>query len=273
MHASAQLNFRFRPDDGSVNSGAVQPKNEISFFRQSWVELGGHWGAVRAGRQLSPLQELNGNYDAWGTDTVATPHTGGINSGTRYNNFVEYRSPVYAGLQVFGGIASREDNVNGAPLGTLATSAPTGIAAQYSAGPLAAALAWDRNGVGQKTVGAYASYDFKVATLLTQYEKGDIGTSGAIINGIGVARPSRPGVTSVTRYSLTSLIPLGATVLKVGLGHYPDEQMNKLSLGADYFLSKRTNLYVDFGKLRGANSNLTSLNKQPRFDIGIWHRF
>jgi predicted porin len=136
-----------------------------------------------------------------------------------------------------------------------------------------AALAWDRNGEDRKTVGAYGSYNFGVVKLWGQFEKGDIAPTGNIVNGIGVGRPSRPGVTSVKRYSFSVSAPIGVAVLKAGYGHYDEEQVNKVALGADYFLSKRTNLYANMAKLSGDNTTLTDANRKVRFDAGIWHRF
>lgn len=272
LKVTAVLNHRFRPDDGTLNPGAVQTAGSTQFWRHSWVQLSSSFGAVRLGRYLSPLQEVNGAFDVWGTDTVATPHTGGINSGSRYNNLVEYRSPNLGGLQLVAGIATGEDNVNGAAIGSRAPYHPAGIAVRYTAGPVDAALAWDRNGSGLKTIGAYGSYDFGVVKLLAQFEKGDASAGVSPVNGIGVP-PVKPGITKVSRFSVTAGAPVGAFVLKAGYGRYADEQVSKLCLGADYFLSKRTNLYADLGKLRGDNPNLTSANRQTRLDLGLWHRF
>jgi predicted porin len=273
MQAMALLNIRFRPDDGQLNPGAVNIPGTTQLFRHSFVQLGSkNYGVIRLGRYLSPLQEVNGAFDVWGTDTVATPHTGGINSGSRYNNQIELRSPNFGGLQVIAAYATREDNVNGAAAGTLAPEAPKGLAVRYTNGPVDASLAWDRNGSGLKTIGAYGSYDFSVARLYAQYEKGDATPGVAIVNGIGVT-PLKAGITSVSRYSVTASVPQGSWVLKGGYGYYPDEQVKKLGLGADYFFSKRTNLYMDAAKLSGDNAGLTDANRQARFDVGLWHRF
>jgi len=271
--ALAVLNHRFRPDDGLLNQGAVQSAGTTQFWRHSFVQLGGPLGAVRLGRYLSPLQEVNGAYDPWGTDTAATTHVGGINSGSRYNNLVEYRAPAFFGIQAVAAMATREDNVNGAASGALAPSKPAGVYVRYNSGSVDASVAWDRNGDGRKTVGAYGSYDFGVAKLWGQFEKGDIAPTGSTINSIGVGRPSQAGVTSVKRYAASVSAPVGAAVLKLGYGFFDEEQVHKIGVGGDYFLSKRTNLYVNVAKLGGDNTTLTDVNRKVRADIGIWHRF
>jgi len=74
MYASFYLNHRFNPENGTVNPGGNRESTDNQFWRNSFVELGGNWGAVRLGRYLAPIQELNGNYDAFGTDTVGSVH-------------------------------------------------------------------------------------------------------------------------------------------------------------------------------------------------------
>ena len=271
MTATAYLNHRFKPDDGTLNPGSVVAAGSTQFYRHSFVQLGGGFGEVRLGRYLPPLQELNGAFDVFGTDTVGSTHTQGINAGARYNNIIEYRSPKLGGVQVLAMYATREDNVNNAPAGSFAPEHPTGLSARYTAGPVDAAVAWDRNGLGQKTIGVYGAYDFGAAVLQGQFEKGDVTPGVLPVNNSG-AIPGA-GVTSAKRWSVSTKIPVGVAVIKAGYLRFVDEQARKIGVGVDYNLSKRTNLYSDLGKMSGDNPALTEDNKKTRLDVGIWHRF
>jgi predicted porin len=243
-------NHRFNANDGTVNSG-------IGFWRQSWVGLSGGFGDVRLGKMLPPLQEFNGQYEPWdGGDTVANVHTGGIASGftnARYNGAAYYRSPSFGGAQLHAMVA--DSNQNGGGAGVANGETPVGVGVQFVNGPLSLALAGDRTATDVKTLGAYGKYNFGVATLLAQFERGNL-----------VADDDK-----VARWSIGGLIPIGAAVIKVGYLKASDEEFSKIGLGADYWLSKRTRLYTDVGKIRGDGP--TDGAKKTKFDLGVQHKF
>lgn len=265
MKAIFLLNHRFRPNTGEINN----PGGAGFFFRNSWVGLAGGFGDVRLGRILMPLQDFNGGYDPFGTDTVGSTHTGGINATVRATNSIYYRSPSLGGLQVHAAIAAAEGQIAGEQGGTagkpLNKERPLGLGVVYAAGPLKVAVAYDRNSAEQKTTALYGSYNLGVATLMGQFEKGDTNISTAsLVN------------KSVKRWSLGATVPMGAAVIKAGYTRWTDEDTKKLGLGVDYNLSKRTQLYADLGKLSGNGSAtlpLTALNRKAKFDVGIFHKF
>ena len=71
MYAFFALNYRFNAATGQSTS---QPETG-RFFRQSWAGLGGGFGDVRLGRMLPVLQEYNGGFDPFGTETIGSTHT------------------------------------------------------------------------------------------------------------------------------------------------------------------------------------------------------
>jgi predicted porin len=283
MRAFFYMNHRF-----NANTGAQRDAN--AFWRQSWVGLGGSsFGEVRMGKILPPLQDLNGNFEIGDGDgagvRVASVHTGGLfagnnNYGNRYANSIYYKSPNLAGLTVHAMIAAGDQNSDptAAGLPTLSASGstkPAGLGVDYAAGPLRIAAAYDRSADDRKTKGIYGSYNAGVANFMAQWEKGDTGPVG------------NPSATDVSRWSIGAKVPLGATILKAGYTKWSDEDVKKIGMGADYFLSKRTNLYAEFGKFSGngrANSAtytgaatgpgaLTDTSRKARFALGLWHRF
>ncbi len=251
MRAFFAMNHRFNPNNGTTNETFAS-----RYWRQGWVGLRGGFGEVRLGRFLPPLQTLNGEFDPFITDTVGSTHTGGINAGSagsaRYNNAIDYVTPSLGGLTVRAMIAAADQNASAALAN--GTERPIGFGINYAAGPLRVALAYDRNALDFKTTGVYGSFNAGFATLMAQWENGDVSATA-----------------DVTRWSVGARVPMGAATLKAGYTNWSDENTKKIGVGLDYALSKRTNLYTDLGKLGGSGQTATA--KKARFDVGVFHRF
>lgn len=253
MNAFFALNYRFNAGTGQGTSAYTSS----SFWRQSWVGLGGGFGDVRLGRMLPVLQEFNGGFDPFGTETVGSTHSGGLNAGlagsARLNNAIYYRSPRLGGLQVHANIAAGDSQILS---GTSFTSGerPIGLGAIYAAGPLRFAVAYDRNTRDQKTKGIYAAYNLGVAEVMGQWENGDVSATA-----------------DQTVYSIGARVPMGASVVKVGYRNNSDAEQKKFGLGLDYNLSKRTIVYADVAKQSGDGFGTAA--KKAQFDVGVWHKF
>jgi predicted porin len=283
MKAFFSVNHRFvigtGQANGTTNTGGTDP-----FWRNAWVGAGGGFGDMRLGRMLMPLQDMNGGFDPFATGTVASTHTGGIAATVRANNTIYYRSPSLGGLSVHAAIASGDGQL--ATVGETGsattkyfanpklqtTERPVGLNVRYAAGPINVGLGYDKNSADMKTAGLYASFDFGAAKLMTQFEKGDNYT--ALIGG---------KVEKIKAFSVGMTAPLGAFLLRAGYLRINSDLLNvstttvqqgdgaKLGIGADYSLSKRTNLYASFGKWSGDRFNAAT--KKGRYDFGITHRF
>lgn len=269
--------FFFANHRYNLNTGAQRDAN--AFWRQGWVGLGGNFGDVRLGKQLPPLQVVNGDFDPFGTETVGSTHTGGIYSGntrygSRYVNSIYYRSPNLSGLS-FGAMIAAGDNNSEAPVASglqgSGKERPLGFVVDYAAGPIRLSAAYDRNADDKKTTGVYGSYNAGVAALMFQWEKGDLYTGGAATK------------KDAGRWSIGTSVPFGAATFKAGYTKWKDEDVKKFGVGLWYSLSKRTTLYTDVGKLSGkgyADANggatpgvLSDLNRKAQFDVGINHKF
>jgi predicted porin len=257
MYATFLLNHRFNPDTGTVNPGANNA-TPTQFFRQSFVELGGRFGAVRMGRWLAPFQEYNGTFDAFVTDTVGSLHVNGIfNRGNvRINSFLEYRTPTIAGFSGLLGIGEADEQGVASP-----KVRPAGAGLRYKEGAIDIAAAWDRTAADVKTLGLYAGYAFGFGRVMGQFE-----TTDPVVAG-----NRKPKV-----WSISTRIPLGVVELKAGYANLRAETSSsdkkKVGIGADYNLSKRTQLYADFGKFSGGSA-VGEEEKKARYDIGVFHRF
>ncbi|MEY8688702.1 MAG: porin, partial [Leptothrix sp. (in: b-proteobacteria)] len=275
MSAYFGLNMRFNPENGTTNpggnvstvttsngtngTGAVANTNNpnVQIFRNSWVGLNTNAGAVQMGRFLAPFQELNGNYDAFGTDTVGSVHVNAFNTGAagnvRVNSALEYRSPVLGGAQVL--LMTADTNAQGIATPTVR---PFSAAVSFNQGPVSLGVGTDKKANDLKTLGVYGKFTLPSnAAVMFQYEKGDVSAT-----------------TTSKGYSISTKVPVGAFDLKAGyLTVKPSvgASQKKLGLGVDYNLSKRTQLYVDMGKRSG--DALTVDNKKNQFDVGIFHKF
>jgi predicted porin len=284
MYAFFALNHRFNIASGTVNSasntcaGSPTPTASVcspvnTFWRNTAVGLGGGFGDVRLGRILMPLQDMNGGFDPWATGTVGSIHTGGITATIRANNAIYYRSPSLGGVSIHAAIAAGEGQLQGetannfgqvagrGPLGD--QERPIGLSVRYAAGPLNVGLAYDKNYADIKTIGAYASFDFGFMKLMGQFEKGDSSNNAGTL------------LENMKNYSIGVRAPLGAVTVLAGYVR-ADSDLNgrdggKFGLGAEYSLSKRTNLYADVGKSNG--DRFTDAQKKTAFDVGITHRF
>jgi predicted porin len=281
MRAFFSANHRFQINTGAINAPGG------TFWRQAWVGLGGGFGDVRLGKILMPLQDFNGQFDAFDTGYVASTHTGGIFATIRATNAIYYRSPNLGGLVFHAAIAAGDNQIPGecgfnlAASATGATSAitrncfgnstaasangserPLGLAAGYLAGPLRLVAAYDRNATDDTTIGLYGGFNAGFANFMAQYERGDRGPNA-----------------EVDRWSISAKIPMGAVTFKAGYARASDEDFSKFGLGLQYDLSKRTNFYTNMGKFSGDGTDLggtaavRSINKKTRFDIGVTHAF
>jgi predicted porin len=258
MYAFFAMNYRFNQGTGQDTTTS----SPTQFWRQTWVGLGGAFGDVRLGRMLPPLQEFNGGYDPFGTETIGSTHANGafnvagLAGNARINNAIYYRSPSMAGLSVHAAIAAGDQQLAGSPTTnyTGGPERPVGLAAQYAAGPIRAALAYDRNTLDLKTIGVYGAYNFGFADVMFQYEKPDVSPSD-----------------DTKIWSIGARVPFGAAVAKVGYRNWSDAEQKKLAVGLDYSLSKRTIVYADVAKQSG--DGFTSTQKKAMFDVGVWHKF
>jgi predicted porin len=289
MYAFFALNHRFNINNGTANSESNTCFNNAAnplpsptpavctgvntFWRNTAVGLGGGFGDVRLGRILMPLQDMNGGFDPFATGTVGSTHTGGITATIRANNAIYYRSPSLGGLSVHVAIAAGEGQLQGetrnafgsvAPRGALGDQErPIGLSVRYAAGPINVGLAYDKNFADIKTIGAYASFDFGFMKLMGQFEKGDSSNLGGTL------------LENQKNYSIGVRAPLGPVTILAGYlrsdSDLDNRDASKFGLGAEYSLSKRTNLYTNVGKSSG--DRLSTAAKKTAFDVGITHRF
>ena len=253
--------------------------------RHSYVGLTGGFGTVVGGRLDGVRYGIFNTYDPFAGGTVGnfTQMTGQVD---RADNAIAYISPSFAGFtltaayasNIQGGEGTRTGSNGGNDLDLRLNTLMLG----YDNGPISAKLDYEqittRNGLDDNrlwvsTLGG--SYDFGVVKVSALYDimKSDVNYAA--------------GRSDFRNWMVGAKAPIGKFTLKANYGRVENKLVDnadskKWAIGADYALSKRTNLYADFGRIQNdnlatrtitsaANSN-AGLGVQG-FDLGIAHNF
>ena len=326
LKAIFQLENGFNVNNGKMGSYGYNGTS-LLFGRQAYVGLtSDSLGTFTAGRQYDPLvdmvQPLTG--DNFFGSTFATPGDVDNNdNSSRTNNALKYVSPVFAGFQfeglyALGGVAGQTGSgQTWGAAGTYATG-PFSLAAGYlsmsnnHATALVRTTGWSGTSDGMfdsatpAVAGVNAAYAtasrIGIASVAVQYVTGpwtgNLSYSNAQYYQDGSSTFASTQKYNVGRaylgYQITpaALLGIGYAYTK-GTGD-ASATYNQVSLGGDYSLSKRTDLYVvgawqhASGEQRtpgvgggleaatasiGSYGNQASTDNQVMVSVGIRHKF
>jgi predicted porin len=276
LKAKFALETFFQADNGAQGRYPF----DTFWSRNAYVGLAGDFGQTSLGRTtnqffLSTLL-FNALGDSFGyspairqvlTPTVQHPEMLAFLGDTGWSNSMLYNSPKFGGFSF---------NLQGAlGEGTLGTTgASYGGNVLYFGGPFAATLAYQKvkhgilpttpsvQSVGFESQDALQiglSYDFTVVKLFGQFS--EVQTNAA-------------ADTKSTIYGIGATVPLGAGKLLGQYGQataeYPtyDVDSKTLTVGYDYFLSKRTDIYAVV-----VSDKLTNLSTGNTVALGLKHKF
>jgi predicted porin len=271
LKAIFQLESGFDVGTGKLNQGGRE------FGRQAYVGLtGNQWGTVTLGRQYDPSVDMVQGItaDNYFGSIMATPgDVDNYDNDLRVSNSVKYVSPVFAGFQ-FEGLYAFSNLA-----GTTGQGQTWGAAATYNNGPLGLAASYlyannpstgrpvtqaDGSNTGWNSpssdslflspvnIGYQTAHSISIARAAGQYALGPV-TFGASYSFAQYVSDGHSTFTSQEKFSTGNafvnyqltpamLLGLGYTYTKASgdtSAHY-----NQVSLGADYSLSKRTDLYA-----------------------------
>jgi GBP family porin len=295
--------------DNSVPQGAVtgttpnSPVNGVAgssrlFSRTAQVGLSSEQaGDLLFGRAYTPF------YATW---TSIEPGAGGFVGGavnfavgntTRFDNAIYYNSPKLYGFQLTTAFRLGESTTNNANPANPATSAKDGgnagnASLTYAAGPVLAAYSYmsiknqfDNN--TQRTQFAGAAYDLKVVKLDAMYFNTRSATVRQQAYGVGASVP-------IQAWNIFAQVARIDNRFQTATVNQTANDATFVGLGAQYNLSKRTDLYASYGKQinKGAAVNVitdasnaglftttgATANVLPGFDpwsaqVGIRHKF
>jgi predicted porin len=297
LSAQFQIEHRFSADTGAIS-------NASSFWQGlSYVQLSSTTaGKVYLGRNYTPAFLLAVRLDPFGWDGVGemgslqygnyrTPDPAITSAATangrsmtgssvRESNAIGYISPSFSGFSVHAATSLSEATNNGRVMS---------LNGNYEAGPLFIGLNAEKvykgNYQDQHIYQIGASYDFGVTKIMaygaqTNYGARVLGngqtvfTGGTIPNSNGQVLNTINGANRVKAkvYEIAAVTPIGGGALKTGFIQVspdgPNNKIQKLGVGYDYFLSKRTKVYVD-----GAYAKEETLSKSKLVAVGMRHDF
>lgn len=258
LSAQFQIEHRLNPDTGAQNSA------NAFWNGRSYVQLTSKAvGAVYLGREYTPSFNVQVKSDPFGNDGVGQAGSAAlwgnyqapdaIGNGSRTSNTVGYKSPVLmGGLTINAAVGLSEAT----GLGRV-----QGINAEYAQGPLYLGLSYEqvKNGSydGQGQTSFAVHYDLGYIKPIFYYAQGKTGTNGSVKANtwmLAATAPLAGGTVKFMYYDLDSDVN-SADRSKVGLGY-------------NYPLSKRTNLYADFGQAKQ-----TAKTNNSAYALGVKHVF
>jgi predicted porin len=249
LYAQFELQHRFNPDDGTPQTPFFTGKSIVQLFSRTL-------GTVYLGRTYMPAFGVGVKTDPFGLNGVGQVTSfGGFRAtdGLRTSNTVGYITPSFDGLSAQFAASAGEALVG----------RDTGLAVEYSKGPLYIGAATDRITDGpaanksNSVVNVGVSYDFGFITPMAYYARAKVGVNGA---------------TSGNYYTVGATAPVGPGLLKLVVARLsqtnPSNHRTKFAAGYNYNLSKRTYLYFDLAKAREDNKTNNSV-----YSIGVTHSF
>jgi predicted porin len=276
--------------EGGIHAdNGTSTQNNTLFGRTSIVGLRGSLGSVSIGLQDTPLfTTLN---------VVVDPLRNGI---VRSNNLMpptgfRASNSVLVRTREVNGFSGDLMVVAGEIAGNSAAGRAIGGSFGYSAGPLAARIAWHRkNNDTASVVGTEparnllvgANYDFKVVKAWFGYEVNKGLNSAPLNNGAAVFGGAAPIASTDSRdLLLGATLPFGASTVVLTYVIADDRTVHNQDarqLGAAYMVafSKRSDIYTSYGVIRNHNgAAYTEGNSEEpgtgnrQFAVGLRHRF
>jgi predicted porin len=293
------------------------------FGRQAYVGLSSQFGTVTLGRQYDSVVDYTGAFEVgsqWASFYAAHPgDLDNMNNSNRVNNSIKYASNNYSGitfggLYSLGGVAGQFNrnqifsgglgyaqgplqlgaaylnvkNPNYSFFGNNSTSSATG--SNMTGSQVYSGLASAKT---QQVISAAGAYTFGAATVGATYSNTqfkDLGQTAVAGQPAGSKTGGDAKFHNAElnfKYQLTPALLLGAAYDYTKGYSVANEKIHQGVLGADYFLSKRTDLYADaiYQHASGTNSvggaataqinglSASSTSNQVAAVVGIRHKF
>jgi predicted porin len=295
MAAIFQLEGGFTPNTGATQQSMPNGTARL-FGRTAMVGLTTPYGTVTMGRQYTLVHEMGWTHDIYAfanyTGTVGFQGAGETGGG-RLDNTVRYTSPVIAGF------TAKTAYTFGQTAGNFHQYSSPAVSLEYDHGPLSLGAAYQViNDIGGLTPAAteYGSTYFgltipdssqKVFTAGGTYTFGAAKVYGSyIFSHVYPADYRNDSFSTALLYYITPAAALDLPVY-VDFVHHAGQSGTRITGGPtfDYFLSKRTDVYVgiDYNHLTGAWTTLAAASgsNQPFYghnslfeaDIGLRHKF
>jgi len=256
LSAIFQVENGFNIDNGQLGQGGR------IFGRQAFVGLQGAFGAVKLGRQYTPMFIALDTIDPFGTGLAGQVSNLFTTNGTRTDNTINYSLTA-------GGINGQVAYTFGEQATGNSDARQIGLGLGYANGPLNVQFAYhDANANpssagGTETAFLGGAFDFKVAKLHAGYQSNEVDT-GAVTT------------TKQHNWMLGVSAPVGAAGSVMASFVRQDDRLaanvdtDQIGLGYIHNLSKRTNVYTSYARLNAKPAGAVDTNI---FNVGLQHRF
>lgn len=267
------LDAHFLLEQGfNLATGTLDNTTNTVFQRQAFVGVKGSMGALDLGRQYTIAHDFILDYDAFHFNYTPLIPLTQASSGTRFSNDAKYTGE-------FGHFKLEVENSFGEVAGSIKNGSARGIGLQYYGDPLTAGGSYNRRSV---LVGStYRNEDYYLVGAV--FKQGDWSVSGGYMIDTVDLEGTAPN--TATRNAFGGAMYSFNAQLKLTAGFYrttstSDKARGKdmTIAGLDYFLSKRTKLYVELDRTKFKTAIVSTLNtagasNQVGSTIGINHRF
>lgn len=283
LKAIFQLEAGILADTGASQGGLL-------FGRQAFVGLAGDFGAVKLGRQYTPIFIATDSVDVFdagmtsghaGQSTSTAGLLGMFGTPFRTNNTVNYSTTNLNGFSAAAAYSAGEVAAN------VSASRAIGLSGTYAAGPVLATVAYDKAndllGNSSKVLFVGGVYDFTVAKLHAAYGTTKTDAAYTLASVITPANNKELMVGTTVPFGKAAFL---ASYTRVTNNLVPTAgKSNQAAVGATYTLSKRTNLYTSYSRITngananvGANTNMGAFASaagatDSLFNVGIRHSF
>lgn len=267
------LENQFSADDGTLDkNGRLFHRESLLFVQSAWGELSfGRTGGLDAGTGRYNLMGSGASAIGTGWDKVGDSRVALMGTGDRMDNTITYKSPDFAGFNVYAQASLKKDNVTDLVHTGVEGSSDAdryyAVAATYGVGALKTGLVYSQTDYSRVTVNtqtgsddtshvisAFANYDFGMVKPMVAVQYWD--------GGLNVASGDKHfkndgGLTKGYGMVVGATAPLFGGSFKATVGYNDYEDLadvktfdgNNLMLGAayEYPLSKRTSVYTAAG--------------------------
>ena len=272
LSAQFLIEHRFSPDTGEQNGTPF-------WMGGSYVQLTSKAaGSVYMGRWYSPIFWVSLKTDPFGYGGIAQVgslnlanylNPSAVGPGLRTTNTVGYKTPNWGGFTANVAVGLGENHAT--------VGRDTGVNVEFTSGPIYAGVAYDKISAGTPTFGATTgavdgnsvfiagfAYNFGFIRPMISYSQSETRTGSVVESdalSVGLTAPVGPGMIKA-HYTMrnTDAAPLA--------GVPTDVKLKKLGVGFDYFLSKRTKVYLDLAQVRE-----TSRTNNNAYALGVRHDF
>jgi predicted porin len=276
LRARFDMSSYIRLDSGDAGRSAT----DGFWARFAWVGLDSRYGLVRAGRISTPnfVNTIRFNpfadsslgpvfmhtYLPSAAQPMMTSHG---TTDSAWSNSIAYSTPSFGGFEAAVQTAASEGPTAGRRVGAsasylsstwsagLSVEDLTGMSISFAKPPLVQPISTDR------AVQLGVAYDFQVVKLFGQYQRTKLENTGLEVK----LATSQIGVS----------VPIGLGRLLASVAHttkeqtaVADQKRDTVSVGYDYFLSKRTDLYALI-----VSDKVNTLDRGTGFVLGMRHNF